>query len=267
MKRPGIYAPLSAHYFDDEAVMEAGEHAELMYVRMLAFAARTPTTEGHLSRAVCVSRLGIVSETDPETHPERRLERLREAGLISETDTGYQINAWLRWNPSAEQLGRERSRDRERKRQTNQPTTRASSENAPETDRESGARSERQIDRSDRSDAQSAASDDAQDRFQEFWDTYDKKRDRKKTEQKYRLAIKKRGVSPDLLIAAAAKYVDYQKRDGKHPEFTKDATTWLNGECWTDELTVTARPQLRAVAGEPMNVLNEHMPDPGEPTW
>lgn len=250
MKRPGIYAPLSAHYFDDEAIMEAGEHAELMFVRMLAFAARTPTTEGHLSRAVCLTRLGIVSsENDPETYPEKRLERLREAGLVTATDTGFQINSWLRWNPSAEQLGRERSRDRERKAAQKPAVTRRSSENgpenAPESGRVSGARSEGQIDRSDRSDAQNDASDDAQGRFEEFWDTYGKKVDRKKAEQKYKLALRKRGVTADLLISSARSYVEFQRREGKHPQFTKDPATWLNNESWTNELPArqAATPQ------------------------
>ena len=73
------------------------------------------------------------------------------------------------------------------------------------------------------------------DRFDEFWSTYDKKRDRKKAEQKWRLAIKKRGVTADMLIQSAAVYVANQRANGKHPEFTKDPTTWLNGECWNDE--------------------------------
>lgn len=266
MKRPGIYAPLSAHYFDDEAIMEAGEHAELMFVRMLAFAARTPTTEGHLSRAVCLTRLGIVSsENDPETYPEKRLERLRETGLVTATDTGFQINSWLRWNPSSEQLGRERSRDRERKAAQKPAVTRGSSENGPENGPEnapesgpvSGARSEGQIDRSDRSDAQSAASDDAPDRFEEFWDTYGKKVDRKKAEQKYKLALKKRNVTADLLISSARSYVEFQRREGKHPQFTKDPATWLNNESWNNELA-SRQPDI------PQRQQHEDYEDPFE---
>jgi hypothetical protein len=82
----------------------------------------------------------------------------------------------------------------------------------------------------------------APDGFDAFWDAYDKKRDRKKAEQKYRLALKKPGVTPALLLAAASAYIDYQRRDGKHPEFTKDPTTWLNGECWNNELPANRLP-------------------------
>ena len=60
MKKPGAYAPLSAYYADDDRIMEAGEDAELLYVRMLAYAARSPEREGWVSDAVVSSRLGIL---------------------------------------------------------------------------------------------------------------------------------------------------------------------------------------------------------------
>lgn len=82
--------------------------------------------------------------------------------------------------------------------------------------------------------ASADAADARDDRFAEFWDAYDKKRDRKKAEQKWRLAIKKRGVTPDLLIESARSYIAFQRAEGKHPKFTKDPTTWLNSESWTN---------------------------------
>jgi len=84
------------------------------------------------------------------------------------------------------------------------------------------------------------------DRFEEFWDTYSHKVGRKKAEQKYRLALKKPGITPDLLIAAAASYISWVKSEGKHPEFTKHPATWLNGEHWTDERVARAQPQSRS---------------------
>jgi hypothetical protein len=71
--------------------------------------------------------------------------------------------------------------------------------------------------------------------FEIFWDTYDKKRGKKAAEQKYRTALKKPGVTHELLVEAARQYVTWQKSEGKHPEFTKDPATWLNGEHWNDE--------------------------------
>lgn len=126
-KKPGPYAPLSAHYADDERIMEAGEYAELLYLRMLAYAARTPRTEGWISLPVIQSRLGILPVMTPDgtgivpgTDPGSRAERLAEVGLIEESGTGYRIASWLRWNRSAAQIDSTRAYDRDRK---NAPTS------------------------------------------------------------------------------------------------------------------------------------------------
>lgn len=113
---------------------------------------------------------------------------------------------------------RERSKERSQERSNVVPG------NVPETETET------------ETEKNSCASDDAPERFEEFWDTYDKKRDRKKSEQKYKLALKKRGVTADLLISSARSYIAFQKRNGQHPQFTKDPATWLNNESWNNEL-------------------------------
>lgn len=104
----------------------------------------------------------------------------------------------------------------------------------------------------------SAAADDARDgsepdRFDEFWATYDKPVGRKKAAAKYRLALKKRGVTPDLLIDAARAYIASQRAKGKHREFTKDPTTWLNGEHWGDEDVSSNVHQMPARTPFPVN--------------
>jgi hypothetical protein len=82
-------------------------------------------------------------------------------------------------------------------------------------------------------------------RFDEFWETYDKRRGRKAAIAKYRLALRKPGVTAELLIASAAAYIEWQRSEGKHPAYTKDPATWLNGEHWTDERTARQQPQTR----------------------
>lgn len=86
------------------------------------------------------------------------------------------------------------------------------------------------------------AQPDTPDRFDEFWDTYGYKEGRKRAQAAWRTALKKRGVTADLLIAAAAGYIAWQKAEGKFPEFTKHPTTWLNGEHWNDERPARAAP-------------------------
>lgn len=82
--------------------------------------------------------------------------------------------------------------------------------------------------------------------FATFWDVYDKKEGRKTAHAKWRLAIKKPGVTSDLLIRAASEYIAYQRGEGKHPEYTKLPTTWLNGEHWNDERAARQQPRSPA---------------------
>lgn len=82
-------------------------------------------------------------------------------------------------------------------------------------------------------------------RFDEFWDTYSHKVGRRPAENAYRAALKKSGVTPDLLVASAAAYITWQMSEGKHPEFTKHAATWLRGEHWRDERPARVAPRTR----------------------
>lgn len=80
-------------------------------------------------------------------------------------------------------------------------------------------------------------SGDTPDRFDEFWDTYGKKVDRRTAERRWAAALKKRGVTPDLLIAAAASYVTYERTQNQGGRFVMDPSKWLLNERWRDERT------------------------------
>ena len=124
-QKPGIYVPLSAYYFDDVAIMEAGEDAELLYVRMLAYAARQIEREGFIPEQVVLSRLGILPVVGTGGGNEggngggsdagTRAGKLVESGLLEKVDGGYRIRAWLKWNRSAEEVESTRQKDRDRK--------------------------------------------------------------------------------------------------------------------------------------------------------
>ncbi len=112
-RRNGPYAPLSATYASDDAIIEAGEAAELLFVRALAFCA-TSNSDGYVTRAQLIRHVGAGMDDTLD-----RAARLVEVGLWEQLDGGWQINAWLKWNKSAEELGRHRAKDRERKRARN----------------------------------------------------------------------------------------------------------------------------------------------------
>ena len=83
------------------------------------------------------------------------------------------------------------------------------------------------------------------DTFNAFWNTYDKKQGRKAAEAAYRAALKKSGVTSEQIIEAASEYVEWQKVEGKHPTYTKNAATWLRGEHWNDERSARERAKPR----------------------
>lgn len=112
MPRPkshGPYTPLAANYYLDDAVLEAKEHAELLFVRCLSFLA-TGDTDGFISDLQMRHAVGIGLR-----NVNGRIETLTKVGLLLHVDGGYEVRSYLKWNKSAEQIGRHLRRDRERK--------------------------------------------------------------------------------------------------------------------------------------------------------
>ncbi len=114
VRRNGSFAPLSANYYDDDAVIAAGEKAEVLFTRGLAFAARKPA-DGFISDLQLQTfRLsGVVT----------RAKRLCDVGLwerveddLLGTGTGYLIKAWLKHNASKAEIEDKQRKDAARKR-------------------------------------------------------------------------------------------------------------------------------------------------------
>lgn len=72
-------------------------------------------------------------------------------------------------------------------------------------------------------------------RFEDFWEAYGKKVDRRAAEQKWRLALKKPGVTADLLIAAASAYVLHERTNNEAGRYIMGPAKWLLNERWRDE--------------------------------
>lgn len=117
VKRNGSYAPLSAHYYKDDQIAEAGERAELLYLRGLAFCADVLSdgfiSDVQLSRFVGVGLTGIRG----------RAERLCQVGLWERVEdglwgnegTGFLVKAWPKWNLTKAEIKERQSRDSARK--------------------------------------------------------------------------------------------------------------------------------------------------------
>jgi hypothetical protein len=108
-KRLGPYAPLSATYYRDDAILEAGERAELLYVRGLAFCADS-MSDGFITDRQLSAIVGIGMRDTT-----KRAKDLVTAGLWERADGGYVVRGWLKWNRSATELQQGLKQDRERK--------------------------------------------------------------------------------------------------------------------------------------------------------
>lgn len=116
----GAYAVLSARYFFDDAIGDAGEEAEVLFLRGLAFSAGEQS-DGFMTERQVAHVVGMGLEGTPE-----RAKALVETGLWvpDEQRRGYFIRSWLKWNRSADEIESYRERDAARKRVTRPPNGR-----------------------------------------------------------------------------------------------------------------------------------------------
>lgn len=306
VRRRGAYAPLAATYFTDDDVMEAGEEAELLYVRGLAFCAGNPASDGYITDKQVTRVVGAGMDELP-----MRIKSLVAVGLWERLPGGYAIRSWLKWNKSAEELGRFRARDRDRKSAktdmeegaeghpegaefredstdvprgnetesdpgsgdqsiwipntndldskplyTTQHNTTQQSENPPSSPAAPATETEALDDEDAHEDDEAEEGDDegadeggepkkprarswdnidlnTDPDFCAFWDAYPRKVDKGHARKAWISVMKKGGVEPAAIIAGA---VAYRNDPQRKPDitFTAHASTWLNGERWTD---------------------------------
>jgi hypothetical protein len=129
MARPkvlGNYAKLSASYYRDDAILEAGERAELLYVRGLAYCSEA-MSDGFISDRQLIAIVGVGMRDAA-----KRASLLVSVGVWTRVEGGYVVTSWLRWNKSAEEIGAALRRDRERKAHQDPSGTGQDSERIPD---------------------------------------------------------------------------------------------------------------------------------------
>lgn len=108
-RRVGAYAKLLANYASDDALMAAGEAAELLFVRGLAFCA-TSDADGYITDAQVERYVGAGMKDAM-----KRALRLCEVGVWQRVTGGFVVRSWLKIHESSVEKGRRRKADRERK--------------------------------------------------------------------------------------------------------------------------------------------------------
>jgi hypothetical protein len=106
---PGPYVPLDVHYSRDRGVAAAGEAAELLYVRGLAYckAAYSDGSIPDYELPIVAARLSKVQQ---------RVEALVREELWVVVPGGWHVRSWGRWNESSDEQKAKRDRDAERQR-------------------------------------------------------------------------------------------------------------------------------------------------------
>ncbi len=126
-RRVGAYAKLLANYASDDAIIDAGEAAELLFVRGLAFCA-TSDSDGYITDAQVTRYVGAGMKD-----AEKRARKLAQVGVWERVDGGYLVRSWTKIHETAADKGRRRKADRERKRRAEASTdSDASSETIPD---------------------------------------------------------------------------------------------------------------------------------------
>lgn len=275
VKRNGSYAPLSAHYYKDDAIDEAGEAAELLYVRGLAFCAEV-LSDGFISDRQLVRFVGVGMFDADE-----RAKRLVGVGLWERVDEGYVVRSWLGWNRSREEITDHQGRDAARKRRSegsdksppdppsggSTPSERTPSgvhpESSGDAERSHGGVTAESIPRARSLDRSTTETEQNKDSltdaaasaerpppkpdpedvgFAEFWSRYPRKVDKRAALKAYRAAVKRK-ADPEHLLAAVTAYA--QRCQGTEPRFVKHAATWLNAASYDDEKETPRQAALR----------------------
>lgn len=289
-KSKGAYAPLAAQYYLDDAILEAGHEAELLYVRCLSFLASVPTDGFLTERQISVVGVGL-------RNVPRRVESLLSVGLLEASPGGFVARSWLKWNRSAAETDRHLRNDRERKARAKDASrdsggasfdsggvspdsgkaspdsesaaTRGQSGDGSElvasVHAGNGRNSRRnpvgfQTDSSPQySTVQDSTVQDSTEEaiymateptFADFWEVYPRKNAKLKAEQSWNKATKVE--SPDVIVEAARAYAESPHRVEK--QFVPHGATWLNGQRWNDPLPEPNEPKQTA-RGERFNAL------------
>jgi len=106
----GLYVPLDVNFPDDDRVLACSVEAQMMYVRSLCLVKRTDS-DGIVSQ-VQLRRLSDGCRAKPA----QLADELVGAGLWSTYDTGFLICAWVKHNPTSDDLKAKREANAERQR-------------------------------------------------------------------------------------------------------------------------------------------------------
>lgn len=262
-RRLGSYAPLSAHYYKDDAIAEAGEKAELLYLRGLAFCADV-LSNGFISD-VQLTRFVGTGMRDARKRAETLARTLSNDGnplwQRDEKQGGYWVTAWLKWNRSREDISELNQKDADRKTEPSSipdgdpPGGGLESERNPNGDGSESDGSPNGLQPRARHTDQLQLNATTEERnsnttppdggeFEDFWVAYPRKVGKAAAEKAWPKACKK--LEADRIVKAAVYWAGLWANAKTDIQFIPHPATWLNGRRWDDD---PPAPKLQAVSG------------------
>lgn len=221
---PSIYVKLDVNYPDDPAFIEAGEAAEILFLRMLCLCKRR-LSDGFVSDSQ-VSRFGLRRTTE-------RLERLTKVRLIVRDDDrcGWVIPSWLKHNKTKAEVDELSEKRRLAGEMGGRPKA---------TGNQSALGGGKQSDNQTENPETETSREEAETRFVAFWDAYPLHRENgkrgggaSKHETQKRFAKLEPEEQNHCVVAVKNYAVDCNRPNGTIPAH---ATTWLNQRRWEDWL-------------------------------
>jgi hypothetical protein len=252
-RRLGNFAPMSAKYWTDSALMQAGEKAEVLYARVMSFCV-DQRSDGFVSDIQLLRMVGHGMKDVMKRAQSLASTRTSDGDTLWARDDerqGYWVTAWLRWNKSAAEIDALREKDTARK--GNRPPKPDGPDGGSSLDSDgnpNGIQSEANGSpspktRQDKTDTgtrqEETPAPDGADLFAEFWAAYPRKVGRAAAEKAWPKAIKK--LDPERLIKAAAYWAGLWEQCRTEKQFIPHPATWLNGQRWDDE------PPMRKASG------------------
>lgn len=219
-------------YYLDGALLRAGEAAEVLFCRGLAYCG-TVESGGVIDKDVLPM---LVQVRGPA-----RVAALVREGLWLDEGTTWRIRSWDKWQDEHDVAAEKRRKDKERQRQHRRKSREAETSSRDShtglsrdshSDKRDSHRVDREVEKEEHQDppAPPIGDDDPGD-FTEFWEHYPRKISKQSAIKAYRKA-RKLASAADIL-AGVIRYAAEQR--GKDATYIKHPDAWLNSRRWEDD--------------------------------
>lgn len=217
---------LSSSYYLDPAVVGAGEAAEVLFTRLLAYCAEKET-RGRVPKSV----LPYLAPTKTK----QRTDALLRENVLLDDGTHVVLRSWERWQEAHDSLAEKRRKEREKKaRQRAAKRDTSPGQEGGQLGGQDGGQSpgrpgciEVEVEEEKPKSKPSSADAD----FDEFWKLYPRKTAKAAAVKAWRRARK--AATVEEILTGVERYA--KERAGQDPKYTAHPATWLNDARWDDD--------------------------------